>query len=463
MKYTKLFFAAMALAMTTTVSAQGFRVYTKAGIVINYPANTVERIEFYPADETPGPNPPVTPSTASEEKNFLEQTGIALLNEIKANDFHDIVELTNRFGDIRDGVMDEWVDDCAAAMKTVLSTHDETETDNWGSTVYHYTDYKWMLRASTFTGHFKEVNNTWTKEGTASDLQFTFSDKNGNTCVARLTTSGNTKTVHIFDEEEHGRYYNGMYQMDNNLYYLDVPEHLMFTLTRNGMALVTVNVDIDLSSINSEEWDLTRDGATVDVLAQVNDYIINFNKTGYKPGTGATVNFALSKNGTSLVSANVSAAGTLNINSQNIYDDPEIDSEKLGVANTVFDVMGRLQVRSQISSIGNLIKQMNRAYENDSKESDFKRYVNNANGLMENKFYFSNESSARGSISLEAFLDDEWNGKEYWDMRPVITFNSDGTSYAFDTYFTEKGFQSLVDTYKNLLDDFNDMIESAVE
>ena len=83
------------------------------------------------------------------------------------------------------------------------------------------------------------------------------------------------------------------------------------------------------------------------------------------------------------------------------------------------------------------------------------------NNELKAQFFYNNTTDSRGTLSLESFEEDSWDGKYYYAVRPIITFKADGSSYALDTYFSEDAFQTVVDTYKNLLDDFNDLIEGS--
>ena len=240
------------------------------------------------------------------------------------------------------------------AVKTALGGS-YTEEGKYGY-IYQYTDYKYLLKASTFTGHFIVRNNKWVKESDASDLQFTFTDSNGKVCVARVTTSGSTKTIHVVDDDDSQGWNGNIRNYDRNKYYIDVPSHIEATYTMGGKEMVSVSVDIDVSALG-EEWDLSSQGASTSVYARVSkesggQYDIVVNRAGYYAGSGAYVDFSLSNDGQVILTAEATAAGTLNVNSKNVYDEPEIAPEDFGAASANVDILGRVQVKSTINNVG---------------------------------------------------------------------------------------------------------------
>lgn len=465
MKTYRYFLTAAVLMATMSVGAQGVKIYLKGySNPIDYPASTIDKIEFYPAesDDPNNPNDPNQGNNSTDDKQFLEDTGLQLLNQFKASDFHNITRSVSHIDDYDTDELEDWVDDCLNSVKTALGA---PYIVNGEYSVYQYTDYKYLLLASTFHGHFSVQNNKWIKEsGSANDLQFTFIDADGKTCVARATTSGNTKTVHIINDKDRTGWDGDMRLYDNNMYYVDVPEHVEATYTINGMEMVHVSVDIDVSSL-AEEWDLTSQGASTTVNVRitkengVGQYDIVVNRAGYQAGTGAYANFSLSNDGNVILTANASAVGTVDLNVTNASDDPDINTDNFGVAYAEVDILGRVQVRSTINSVGNFIKYLEEADDNRTDKDEHRRKVGRANNELNAEFFYNGGSDKKGNLSLESFEDYSWGDTHYYDVRPIITFTSDGSSYALETYFSEDAFQTVVDTYKNLIDDFNDMLK----
>lgn len=455
-----------ALTAVMSTSAQGVRIYLKGyGSPIDYPASQIEKIEFYPAEEDNNhnnDNPNQGNEDPTEDKKFLEETGIQFLNQVKASDFRNITKSVSKLDEYDADALEDWSEDCLNAVKTALGGS-YTEEGKYGY-IYQYTDYKYLLKASTFTGHFIVRNNKWVKESDASDLQFTFTDSNGKVCVARVTTSGSTKTIHVVDDDDSQGWNGNIRNYDRNKYYIDVPSHIEATYTMGGKEMVSVSVDIDVSALG-EEWDLSSQGASTSVYARVSkesggQYDIVVNRAGYYAGSGAYVDFSLSNDGQVILTAEATAAGTLNVNSKNVYDEPEIAPEDFGAASANVDILGRVQVKSTINNVGNFVKYLQDADDKDDDKSEHRRMVGRANSELNAEFFYNGGSDSRGTLAMESFERDSWGSKKRYEARPIITFTSDGSSYAFDTYFSEDAFHTVVDTYKNLVDDFNDLLKS---
>ncbi len=468
MKTYRQLLTVAALMAAMSVNAQGVRIYLKGfGNPIDYPASQIEKIEFYPAENGGGTESGENgegdvPLNANEDKKFLEETGIQFINQAKADDFSTLVKSVSRISDYDTSALGEWSENCLNSVKTALGGS-YTKQGSYGS-IYQYTDYKYMLMASSFTGHFVVQNNKWVKESDANDLQFTFTDPSGNTCVAHFTTSGTTKTIHIINDDDSNGW-NGNYKLyDHNMYYLDVPSQVEATYSINGTVRIYVTADIDVSSLG-EEWDLSSQGASTSVnviITKDNNekYEIVVNRAGYQAGTGAFVKFKMSNNGKLILSGEATAAGTVDINSSNVYDNPNIDTNNLGAADANIDILGRVQLKSTINNVGKFIKYLEDADENNDNKTEHRRLIGRANDELKAEFFYNNGSTCRGTLSLDSYERDSWGSYQYYEMRPIITFVSDNSSYAIDSYFNEETFHTVVDTYKNLLDDFNDLIES---
>jgi len=455
-----------ALTAVMSTSAQGVRIYLKGfGSPIDYPASQIEKIEFYPAEEdnnNNNDNPNQGNEDPTEDKKFLEETGIQFLNQVKASDFRNITKSVSKLDEYDADALEDWSEDCLNAVKTALGGS-YTEEGKYGY-IYQYTDYKYLLKASTFTGHFIVRNNKWVKESDASDLQFTFTDPNGNVCVARATASGSTKTIHVIDDDDSQGRNGNVRNYDRNKYYIDVPSHVEATYTIGGKEMVRVSVDIDVSALG-EEWDLSSQGASTSVNVRIakengGQYDIVVNRAGYHAGSGAFVDFSMSNDGKVILTAEANVAGTVNITSTNVYDEPEIAPEDLGAAYANVDILGRVQVKSTINNVGNFIKYLEDADDKDDDKNEHRRMVGRANNELNAEFFYNGGSDSRGTLAMESFEKDSWGSKKRYEVRPIITFTSDGSSYALDSYFNEDAFQTVVDTYKNLIDDFNDLLKS---
>ena len=117
-----------------------------------------------------------------------------------------------------------------------------------------------------------------------------------------------------------------------------------------------------------------------------------------------------------------------------------------------------------MSDVIKFVDYLEQADENDENESQFKSYVNQANSLLQFYLYFDNTNTKQAKVDFEPFRDEYynyWNGTTSyeWYYEPVIRF-FDGTAYStFEAYFNETDFKSLINTFNDLLDNYEDLIE----
>ncbi len=505
MKYT---IATVALMCSGNLFAQGFKVIKTDGSVVTFPSVLVNRVEFFPASEvTPSDyiiDPTGTPPSTSNDKEFLEKTGKEFINQFQADDFSNITEIIKHIKDYDRSELEEWADGCLDDMKTLIGdikteTYRDTSYYYWNESysyytyIYNYANYKYLLRASAFKGHFSVQNGKWVCTE-ADDLKATFKDRLGNDCVIKLTTSGATKTIHLMKDTDSDYKWNSWYDnLDNyynertidrnyNDFYVDIPEHITLTFTQGGKTIISTKADIDISQIKAENWDLSRDGISTTVKAQVNNYEVVIDRASYSPENGASVKFELKKNGNIILYGGADAGGYL---TEKYSDDEEEDEEdvpgwgstkisssrrssdvdisSVGAANITLNVLGWMRINATTTNVYSVKKTLENIDDNKTNEDEIKRYASRLNELLKANFYYLKEETSRGTISAEAFLDhvDNYLNREYWDVKPIITFTSDGSSYAIDNYFTEDSFKTVVDTFRNLLDDFEDLWDTT--
>ena len=493
MKTFKYAMAAVALMCNANLSGQGFRVIKTDGSIVTFPAILVDRVEFFPASET-GTDytivPTVTPPSTNNDKLFLEKTGVEFVNQFQASDFNNLADIVKHIKGYDASELADWAEDCLEDMRTLIGDErTEVERDTsyyydgydyekdeyiyryyYGTYIYHYADYKWLLRASAFKGHFTVQDNKWVLTP-ADDLQATFTDRLGNTCVLKLTTSGATKRVHLAKETDRDwhsysswyddlRNYYYQYEMDENTMdvYVDIPEHISLTLTQGSKTLVSTTADFDISQIQVEDWDLARDAISATVRAKVNNYDIIVDRVSYLASEGAHVKLELKKNGNTILLCGADAAGYIDAH---YGQQAEVSTSTLGAANVTLNLMGWLQLKADVTDIHSLRKALDNAEDNYRNESEYKRYIDRANRLFDAKFYYRGEEESRGTFALEAFLDyyDSYYEREYWGKKLIVTFEQDGSSYAIDSYFNEDDFRSVINACRDLLDDFDNLMD----
>lgn len=449
-------------------------------------------------DDDPEPEPPIiedpeqpvdpgkpdedTAMSPTQQKQRMEDVALALMETMPASDFQSLYDLgeyisDTYFDDYDWDNVQEWADDILESLRKATGTHTDTERSPYGSVYnYIYNDYKAVILASNFKGHFTARNGRWTKSE-ASDLQFIFNDQNGQQCVLKLATSGQVKKVHMFNLEDwydydyskdsKGNYiYNDYF--DYTEYTVGVPENIVVTLTRGGKDVVKTTVNINLASISGEEFDLSRNSLTASTKVELeNGYVINAKNISYTGNQKASAACFISKRGKDLVTiaiaSDISGIPDCNVSAftETDFDWDDLDTDNANATNALVkvDVMGRIQCQGVIKEVRQYCEYIEDAYDNDAKASAFKSYLNMANSLADIHVFYDNTSTAQASIHLEPFEDDVWNGVTYWTAEPVMVFY-DGSSYStFSAFFNEKSFRKVIDAFEDLVNDYEDLAE----
>ena len=348
----------------------------------------------------------------------------------------------------------EWLEECMDAI--IKHTGTSNEKNEWGYDItYNY--YTTIYAASNFKGSFEAKNGKW-KYTESNTLQFKMKDADLNQCVIELIASGDTKKVYVSDTED----WDYQYDWENSSYseiiditenYIQVPENITITLTRSGRAMVTLNIKTDLSSMKGENFDLSKDSYSVQPSLVIGEYTLGYDKMKYAPEKGSGISYVMKRNNKLVFKIAVDA-------------DVDADNDDFyGCDNVVLtiDLLGQVQIKGKCSNIVQYNKYLDEADENDSNESAFKENINKANKLMDLGLYYDNRDKKYANVELKCFeesYNDYYYNYSWWTYTPVIVFDDDDTSYAFDEFFNEDDFRKVIKTAERLLEDYSDMLEN---
>ena len=483
-----LLITAVAISVFNCTYAQGLRVYRTNGTTQMFSAEEVDSVVFF--DQESGAEEYIR--TRVEQKQYLEKTALELMDMTPSSDFKRLGELSTYFNDTYADYdwsrMETWMQDILDEAKEATGLVDHTsKTDSWedlydGATYNcfydsYYTNYKSLLVASNFVGHFTAKNNKWVWTW-ADDLQLIFKDGNGEQCVLSVTTDGDVKTVHAMDLDDYVKYeseyeidsstYNSYYKdyYDRVSYTLGIPEKVTVTLTQGDTKLVETILTVDLKSLDGEEFDFSKDALSLTCRTKFyNGYVTDIKNVAYSGNNSAAASFVVSKNGQALISMGCSAslsdipsicASTLTRDDFDL-DNYDVDYTTAKNAFVSVDILGKVQITGAMSDVRKYSDYMNKAYDNDEEEKTFKSYVSQANDLTKIYMFFDGTTTKQAKVVMEPFCDESWSGYEYWDAEPVLTF-SDGSSYCtFGTFFSETDFKKTSDTFGKLIDNYVDL------
>lgn len=378
--------------------------------------------------DTPGTNKEFT---AAEAKQNLEVTAQELLGKMNVNDLQEFKTMIDGV-DYEDGSeVSKWFEACGDAS-TVSDSKEGT---------------KYLIKASKFVGEFTLQNGVWKQTQKGGDhLSFIFNDKQGNKCVLTLKASKEGTEIHhdCFDDE--GGYWDGYkWQEYKDEYRFILPKKMELTLSRNGevRAMTTINTEVKTAG----EIDLTKDEVELSSVTQIGAYKVEVNKAAFKAGKNAEAKAVISKDNETLITVTASATGEIDNNLEGTY----------GKVSASVDILGKAKVVATFSDVDMLIKNLDKADENDENESQFKQYLDNANKLVDAKLYLDNSSKSCAKVYL-APIEDGYGSYKYWDAEPWLEF-SDGSKYSYSDYFNEKSFKTVVDKVQSIVDDFINMFD----
>lgn len=371
-----------------------------------------------------------------EQKQRLEQAANELMGLVDAADFSSVADLIDYVAENSsdDSEVDSWFDHCAGLCEV-------SATDDLVKNVY---------KASNFYGQFELRNGRWTQ--TASNVQyleFRFTDGSGAPCSLRLDCSGAETPVHheSFDDEEwdynysSDGYYSVMTRIENTFV---VPERIDVTLTQGGATLATASLGSDISiSSGSGDFDYKRDRAELSLAVAVGAYGVAVDRVAFNAGRTAAFSQKLTKDGRELVTLAMEADGDLT-------DDDNLTGR---LTSLDFNILDKVWLKDSISSIDRFARYLESAGANSRDEAAYKADLERANGLMELGLYFAGVDGPSASMRLYPFSDRGYYGEE-WYCEPVLV-SPDGSSYStMQSYFADGFFESVIESFKKLGDDF---------
>lgn len=418
---------------------------------------------------------------ASSDKDFFNQLGIDLLNNWDVEAYRNVANLLNRIAEYDTGEITNWGLSSLETMRTVVTEPHFGISDG----------YLLLVRTANFTGHFKAVNGRWVKEGPANDLQFAFNDDNGSLCVFKMTTGGAKKTIYLpieqdeedewgdewGDEDGDGSDVINDYMNGVKLVSLEVPEKVDFTMTQGSKQLMLTTFTFDLSVL-TEDWSPLKDGFIVSMKSSfakskssagansvayakgsdTGTFDFEMDRVGYNPGTGVNFSYSAKSEGNSLLSFDLNAPGTLNLEDGVFdYDDNGLIIKNIGLQslNLNLDVMGRLQAKVNIPDLYDFLTTTSGAPDFQS-EAEVQQFLSQLSTKMNSNFYYNNSSIPSGLLGLAPHYDEE---EEEWTVAPVIVFTSDNSVYPLNEYFSEENFPEFVSEFQGI---FSELLEIAM-
>lgn len=386
--------------------------------------------------------------TPEEAKAYINSVAGEAVDMIEAADFKPVVDFTLNAVETINNSDPSAIEQWAEGVREAIDNTKQSTEKKGGLTIENYF-YDVLLTLAPCTGHFNLDKNVW-KYTAATDLQFTYKDKNGKDCKFVLSGTAATSDFDLETFKDFVEYESSSYKVIiNGTIKIQLPKHIDVSLSENGKEIASVSIDTEVSvngaPIHNDSPDFkVLKNATASIAGKVNccGYTLTLDKVSLKD-KNLCLNTSLSKGSTRILAESVLASG-VDISEVEGSVIPSVDKADVDV-----DILGKLQVKGNclvMQCISNIMQME----ANADNEATFKKMMNAANSDFNVGMYFGNET-LQATAKLEAFQ----NTSKSWYAEPVLYFpGAPGETYKFDEYFTEASFAGLLKKINNLRNDF---------
>ena len=408
--------------------------------------------------------------TPDEERAYIEATARSLETYFVANEWQEFTDLAKEVQDVNANALDDFINEFV--QRTL------TGYNKWGyqygydqvySYVYIDNYYDKLVLLSQAYGQFQaSYGGRWEKVGSDAGVKFTYNDSKGAVWVVNLTCSGSTGKIRIDEwKEKYGQEINTVdfddtgvtpYVSGRDHLLIDVPTQVTATLTRDGVTKMqtTVNISkfLNATDEHSQLSFLGQAAGTVDVMIQPTGEAFNVHVDfDYINNTNSTVNATVKRGNTELVNVAVNATPQASA--------PQ-EMDKVNNASAVVSVLNRLTVRMTVSEGKSVYDAYHDA--NNKRNRYDEQFVKNCANVINNSVsaYITNGPTStvnQGTLRVAVKGKQDYQGTRY-ELYPTLNF-ADGSSYAFEDYFTEAYFKSVIDYAEQLGKDFERMLKKT--
>jgi len=409
--------------------------------------------------DTPNPDPDPDPILfPTEQQQKIEDTSNALIEEIKANEFGDIVDLIEYFVETycdEDVDLSELEDKYEAIVEDALTTNrEEGYNDKRKRDYYIYEFEKFIFNIYDYKGTIIAGKKKWTCKS-SNKFSLEFKDQFGKTCTLELKPSGKVGTFLISSFSEYHRFYDydvncdGVVDYDcftetyESEFYANVPEKLQVSLFQGSDQVFGAEYTLETNLENVQE-NLPEDieDLRVDFTASVDcaGYSATIERLYYN-GKKVEVNVSLTHNGKTLISE------SLSVHDFTIDTDDDIPFRG-GKCEFDINVMDGVQVAIEVSNAYKFCDIVDSG--DDDSPEDFAADINR---YFEAKVYFDNTNTVQATIEFRCFSE----GKSYF-VAPAMVFE-DGSSYSVEDFLGEDFLDEFADKIERMVENFERLVD----
>ncbi|MCR5454578.1 MAG: hypothetical protein K6F33_06295 [Bacteroidales bacterium] len=375
----------------------------------------------------------------AEAQKKLEGYATEFINSFKPEDQDEAITTLTNFADILDelGSPEQWdeeepvskkcfVADYAKNVSAALSKNDYSKaTEVNEEFVFNFDEYAGIYEEDMAAG-------TW-KYTESNDIVFKFKDDDGKDCEFKAVKADGEVSESFTTEGE--------------TYKISAPSGATITLTHDGKEVMKTVADVQYESRKSMK--VVVNLTIANLTATSNTIITN---------TEISDNQAIAIDGKPLVYTQISAKGnhfTDIDNYESIADDEDVEINPKDYVTSLdgkVDVMGNVQIKYAIA-LSDYFDNAD-AFDYADDKASVEAFCADWNKSFAIKFFYSGTKVEQGNIKLQPILEDSWGDEEIWDVQPVVEFEADGKSFAFEDYFNQDKFANTDSQFEALWDKY---------
>lgn len=445
----------------------------------------------------------------AEEKQYMLDTGKELVAKIDAQDFEDLADLSTFFtthfaGAKIDQAFSEMLDKKYSRsngmyespimrMERMLRTATGMAEQAGSAKRADKEIYSATANLSDIYGRFTpeqgDSSCTWVWDESVTDrLEVAFTDDEGTKWVITLKGSKQVTPVKIFTSWT--PIYNGdgdEYDKDpaeESTVVIEVPATTDFVIKGGGKEALSLTVEtagrltLEEQTTVTYDWDdyyyywcqderdskksVDYDDLKLAIKLKVGDYVEEMRAEGAKGSMSLFDKVTVAKE--KLLETEVETKGSFsNLDPLiNVTSDPDGVLGRLTTLTAHTDVLGKLHFNLDCPDAAAMSKAAEKV-ENFGEDGNFDEYADAIaafNKTYTAIFYNANSKVSQATLYMEPVKNTEWD-EEYFDVKPVICFASDGSVYDVSEYFTQKEFQPVISAFEQLGDDFQKLFGKA--
>ncbi len=302
---------------------------------------------------------------------------------------------------------------------------------------------------SDYSGIYEEGAEDWTYTE-SNDIVFKFKTEDGTACEFKAVRANSDIAEQFKDGDE--------------TYKISAPAGVTITLNYGGAEVIRTEANVKYDSRKSLE-------------ANVSCTVANLKVTSVTKITNNEIsdNQSVAIDGTTLLWTEVAAKGNhftdvshfeekVAESEEEEEEEEEGDEEDFNPQDYVTSVNGKVNIMGNIQvsydiKLDSYFDNFEAFNYDDESEQSVKEYCDAWNKTYNIKFFYSGTDVQQGTFKMQHKLLDSWSygtGRTYeeWGIQPVIVFEADGTSFAFEDYFNEDKFADTNNQLETLWDKY---------